>query len=106
MISTDKTINLTQLCVELNRKPIRAIGPDENGIIRVTSEVLTDDELKMAIDSHNANVDYVDPEYVAPEREPTSKELFDVLTEKLISKGALSQAEVNDMKKPRAPKKP
>lgn len=68
-IDTDKTINPTQLGIELGRVPLKV----RHGVY-VESDAVDEAALQAAIDAHDADPDYVDPEYVEPEPIPTAEQ--------------------------------
>lgn len=60
-IQTDKTINPTQLGIELGRVPLKV----KQGVY-VDAPTVDEPTLQAAIDAHDVDPDYVDPEWVEP----------------------------------------
>lgn len=61
-LTTDKPINLSQLCCDLGGDvPLRMVGPEEDGTSRISSETLSDKELQAAVDAHVADDTFVPP---------------------------------------------
>lgn len=59
-VDTDKTVNATQLGIELGRVPL-VVGDGY-----VSSDAVTEPVLRAALDVHVADVDYIDPLAVPP----------------------------------------
>jgi hypothetical protein len=62
---TTKDINLTQLCVELGRVPLRCVVGEF-----VEAEDVDDQTLAAAVEGHVADPDYVDPDPPEPPHRP------------------------------------
>lgn len=82
MIVTTRTVNVSQLAHELGGAALRVVGPypDDHedlelaGKTKVTCDDITDATLEAAVAAHHADVDWVDPDYVAP---PTRDQRID-----------------------------
>lgn len=86
-----KTINLRQLSDEVGT----ALSASETEVVvSDSSSTLTQAELQAAVSSHSGN-------NLVP---PTVQEQFDALTDKLMSKGLISAAEVAQFKAKKPPK--
>lgn len=64
-VETTKTINPTQLGVELGRVPLRYVEGSH-----VASDAVTQQALEQAIDAHVADPAYVDPQAPPPAPDP------------------------------------
>lgn len=72
MFQTDKSVNISQLGVELGRLPARWSGPDEDGVVSMVpldGAELTEEQWAASVAAHVADPAWVDPE--APTPPPT-----------------------------------
>lgn len=67
-IEADKTVNATQLCVELGRVPLEVNGRT------VSSDAVSEADLRAAVEAHVADPDYVDPDAPPPSVEQMARQ--------------------------------
>lgn len=59
--TTTKTINVSQLCSELNGVTLFVVGPAPDGTTKITAPSITDQQLAAAVAAHVANPNWVNP---------------------------------------------
>lgn len=62
-LTTTKALNISQLCVEIGRKALRVLGPDDDGtyVVKFDEADLSEADMQVALDAHVADPNWTDP---------------------------------------------